>query len=81
MCEWDVIRIDLTDDGRWIVNAVECAVNRSKSKDEEAEEKLGILQQALKGSYNDFAGYKTWLATLEEGELRYEDGGRSYRPG
>lgn len=80
--EWDVLRIDLTDDGRWTVTAIECAVNRNKKKDDEAVEKLGVLQEALKGSFVDLADYKTWLATVDQnGELSYEDGGRNYCPG
>ncbi len=80
--EWDVLRIDLTDDGRWTVTAIECAVSRSKKKDDEAVEKLGVLQEALKGSFVDLADYRTWLATVDQnGELSYEDGGRNYSPG
>jgi hypothetical protein len=76
--EWDVIRVDLRPDGAWAVIATECAVNRSNSKDKEAETKLEILQKALKGSFSDFASYATYLATVTNGSLDYEDAGRSY---
>ena len=79
--EWDVIRLDLLLDGRWSLTASECAVNRTTKKDEDAEKRLEILQKALKGPYSDFAGYKTYLATLDKnGDLHYEDAGRSFTP-
>ena len=79
--EWDIIRVDLKADGKWTVTATECAINRSTTKDQEAQERLEILQKALKGSYGDFASYETYLATVDaSGELDYEDAGRSYSP-
>jgi hypothetical protein len=78
--EWDVLRVDLKSDGRWTIDAVECAIKRSKRKDEDSEARLGVLQQVLKGAFADFAGYRTWLATASDGDLSYVDGCRNYTP-
>lgn len=73
--------MDLLPDGNWSVTATECAINRSATKDKEAEDRLEILQKALKGSFSDFASYETYLATMDsDGKLEYEDAGRSYCP-
>jgi predicted Ser/Thr protein kinase len=77
--EWDVIRVDLLDDGTWMVNVVECAVNRTKKKDEEAQKRLEVFQQALRGSYADFTVYETHFATIEGNDLSYEDAGRNFK--
>lgn len=78
--EWDVIRIDLLPGGQWGVVAIECAVTRDEKKDEDARLLFDVLQQALRGrgAYGDFSRYETLLATVDGGELVYDDAGRSY---
>lgn len=77
--EWDVLRIDLIPDGTWRVVAIECAVKRTIKKDEDAQDRFEILQKALRGSYADFASYETYFATIKDGQLHYEDAGRSFK--
>lgn len=78
--EWDVIRIDLLPGEQWTVTATECAVSRDEKKDADARASFDVLQQALRGTYGDFASYQTLLATADQDGLVYEDAGRSYTP-
>jgi hypothetical protein len=77
--EWDVVVIDLLPAGGWQLTAVECAVKRSKAKDKEGREKLDLLREALTTRFSDLEAYATYFATVANGELEYEDAGRSWQ--
>lgn len=74
--EWDVLRLDLVAAQGWSLTAVECAVGRTRAKDQESRERLDCLQERLRGRYSDLTAYRTLLATIKDAELHYEDAGR-----
>jgi hypothetical protein len=78
--EWDVLRIDLDESHAWSLTAVECAVSRNAAKDGEAREKLEHLQHQVADRFTDLTSYRTLLATVKEGQLKYADAGRSWSP-
>ncbi len=79
--EWDVVRIDVHRDRTWDVTAVECAISRSTTKDDDARSKLELLRTCLQGRFGDLAQYRTLLATVGPGQkIAYEDAGRGFTP-
>lgn len=82
--EWDVIRIDLSQDGTWSMTAVECAVTRTGEKDAQSREALEVLGAGLQGAYADLVGFTTQLATVENERgsavtrLSYDDARRGF---
>jgi hypothetical protein len=78
--EWDVLRIDLDDSHAWSMTATECAVSRNAAKDGEAREKLEHLQKQVADRFTDLTTYRTLLATVQGGQLKYADAGRSWSP-
>jgi hypothetical protein len=78
--EWDVIRIDLLNTGKWSISAVECALRRDSTKDSDAQDLFQVLQDSLRGRHDDLHQFSTWLATPQDGSIDYDDAGRSYTP-
>lgn len=72
-----MIRLDLDADG-WSVTAVECALSRTNSKDEEGREKLEFMRARLADRFTDLSAYGTLFATITAGKLHYSDAGRSW---
>lgn len=76
--EWDVLRIDLLKGGDWRVVAVECSLSYSGKKEAEDQAKLETLRVALHKRFSDLCEYRTRLAFLEGGSLKYDDPGRGF---
>jgi hypothetical protein len=76
--EWDVLRIDLIKGGDWRIVAVECSLSYSGKKEAEDQEKLETLRMALNKRFSDLCEYRTRLAFLEGGSLKYDDPGRGF---
>jgi hypothetical protein len=76
--EWDTLRLDLDGSQSWSLTAIESAVSRSTSKDDESRARLEFLRGHVAGRFSDLATYRTLFATIKSGRLRYEDAGRSW---
>jgi hypothetical protein len=76
--EWDVVRLDLAPDATWTITVVESAISRAAQKDSEARDKLDFLRERLQGRFSDLKAYRTLLATVSQGQVKYEDAGRSF---
>lgn len=76
--EWDILRLDLDGSLGWSLTAIECAVSRSNTKDQESREKLEYLRTQVADRFSDLTTYQTLLATSTDGNLVYVDAGRSW---
>jgi hypothetical protein len=76
--EWDVLRIDLLKGGDWRVVAIESSLSYNSKKEAEDQEKLERLRKSLHKRFSDLCEYRTRLAFLEDGNLRYDDPGRGF---
>ena len=80
--EFDVVRVDLFSDKTWSVTAVECAVARSESKDNDGRGKLELLRTRLQGRFSDLESYTTLFAEPgDDSNIAYEDAGRGFSTG
>jgi hypothetical protein len=78
--EWDVIRIDFCGRDEWTLTATECAIRRTAQKDDEAREKLELLRTRLEDRFIDLTVYRTLLATVRDGRVKYKDAARGFSP-
>jgi hypothetical protein len=76
--EWDVLRLDLDRGNTWSLTAIECAIKRDTAKDQEARDKLEVLQRRVADRFTDLSTYQTLIATAGRGAVSYADAGRSW---
>lgn len=77
--EWDVWRVDLMKGGDWRLVAVECSIASGAKKEEEDRNKLERLWGTLHKRFSDLSEYRTLFASVEDGELRYQDASRGFK--
>ncbi|HKI85349.1 MAG TPA: hypothetical protein VKA53_01265 [Thermoanaerobaculia bacterium] len=76
VAEWDILRLDLLEGGDWRLVGVECSIAPNGKKEAEDREKLERLRLALHKRFADLLEFKTRLAFVENGSLKFDDANR-----